>query len=53
MNKAMIAIIAIALIEVVALFMGHNGVLLISSTNLIAGIAGYSIAKKKSVKPPV
>lgn len=45
-----IAIISIVLIEITALLLGHNGVMLAGVIALIAGIAGYEIRLVKEKK---
>lgn len=40
------AIVGIVVLDSVALLCGHNGVLLLTSISLIAGIAGYKLKDK-------
>ena len=47
LDAKIVAIIALAIIEIVALLKGVNGQLLATTIALIAGIGGYSIGKKE------
>ena len=47
LDAKIVAIIALAVIEVVALLKGVNGQLLATTIALIAGIGGYSMGKKQ------
>lgn len=49
MNKTtVIAIIAICVLEGVAIFKGINGAALAGALTLIAGLGGYELGKKKA-----
>lgn len=43
--KTIIAIIAIVILEIVAMLMGFNGHVLATSTAMIAALGGYEVAK--------
>ena len=40
---AMVAILAVVALEIVALLMGHNGVILTGTLAIIAGLGGYEV----------
>ena len=50
MNKAIIAILAITIIETLAIFRGIDGALLAAAIAAIAGLGGYQIGKRKLKK---
>ena len=50
MNKIIIAIIAITLLEGIALFKGINGAIFSVAIGAIAGLGGYEIRKHTSPK---
>lgn len=45
-DKATAAIYAVAAIEIVALIMGHNGVILMTSLTIIGGLGGFTIGRR-------
>lgn len=50
LNKGLIAIIAILILEGVALIKGINGAGLAASLAFIAGLGGYQIGKRRNSK---
>lgn len=47
LSKTIVAIICITFLLIIALFLNIDGALLSTGIALIAGLAGYAVAKKK------